>query len=61
MERLLLISGSEVGKRIAEHASLVDAAIAAGTGHLAYIARGDARSDSHDLARLIRREPTPLR
>ena len=24
------------------------------------IARGDARTDSHDLGRLIRREPTPL-
>jgi NAD(P)H dehydrogenase (quinone) len=37
----------------ADHASFV-VRIEEGT------ARGDARTDSHDLARLIRREPTPL-
>jgi NAD(P)H dehydrogenase (quinone) len=36
VERLLLISGSEVGNRAAEHANVVNAAAAAGVGHLVY-------------------------
>lgn len=36
VESLLLISGSEVGNRVAEHTHVVDAAAAAGVGHLVY-------------------------
>ncbi|MEU6957350.1 NmrA family NAD(P)-binding protein [Streptomyces sp. NPDC045714] len=35
-DRVLLISGSEVGKRVAQHAAVVDAAKAAGVAQLAY-------------------------
>jgi NAD(P)H dehydrogenase (quinone) len=35
-DRLLLISGSEVGKRIAQHKAVIDAAAAAGVAQLAY-------------------------
>ncbi|WDG29344.1 SDR family oxidoreductase [Streptomyces sp. CA-278952] len=35
-DRVLLISGSEVGKRVPQHASVVDAAKAAGVAQLAY-------------------------
>ena len=36
VEHLLLISGSEVGNRAAEHANVVDAAVAVGAGLLVY-------------------------
>jgi NAD(P)H dehydrogenase (quinone) len=36
-ERVLLISGNEVGKRTAQHAAVVDAAEAAGVAQLAYV------------------------
>ena len=48
VERLLLISGSEVGDRLAEHANVVNAAIAAGVGHLVYTSV--LRADSTQLA-----------
>lgn len=35
-DRVLLISGSEVGKRVAQHTSVIDAAKAAGVAQLAY-------------------------
>lgn len=35
-DRVLLISGSEVGKRVAQHAAVIDAAKAAGVAQLAY-------------------------
>ncbi|WP_097982450.1 NmrA family NAD(P)-binding protein [Streptomyces sp. f150] len=35
-DRVLLISGSEVGRRVAQHAAVVDAAKAAGVAQLAY-------------------------
>ncbi|MET4668593.1 MULTISPECIES: SDR family oxidoreductase [Streptomyces] len=35
-DRVLLISGSEVGKRVAQHTALIDAAKAAGVAQLAY-------------------------
>jgi NAD(P)H dehydrogenase (quinone) len=46
--RLLLISGSEVGNRVAEHTSVVDAAVAAGVGHVVYTSV--LRADSTQLA-----------
>lgn len=36
IDQLLLVSGSEVGRRIAQHTAVVEAAAAAGVGHLAY-------------------------
>lgn len=36
IERVLLISGSEVGKRVAQHTAVIEAARAAGVGLLAY-------------------------
>lgn len=35
-EKLLLVSGSEVGQRLAQHRNVVDAAVAAGVGLIAY-------------------------
>ena len=48
VERLLLISGSEVGNRLAEHTNVVNAALAAGVGHLVYTSV--LRADSTQLA-----------
>lgn len=36
VERVLLISGSEVGQRTKQHLTVIDAAVAAGVGHLTY-------------------------
>ncbi len=36
VERVLLISGSEVGKRVAQHGAVIEAAAAAGVSHLVY-------------------------
>jgi NAD(P)H dehydrogenase (quinone) len=36
VDRLLLVSGSEVGARVAQHANVVNAAKAAGVGYIAY-------------------------
>lgn len=36
VDRLLLISGSEVGRRVAQHSTVVRAAAAAGVGHIVY-------------------------
>jgi len=36
VERLLLISGSEVGQRSTQHATVIDAALAAGVAHISY-------------------------
>ncbi|MEO3937155.1 NmrA family NAD(P)-binding protein [Dermatophilaceae bacterium Soc4.6] len=36
VDRLLLVSGSAIGQRARQHAVVVDAAIAAGVGHIAY-------------------------
>ncbi|MDT8911763.1 NAD(P)H-binding protein [Amycolatopsis sp. PS_44_ISF1] len=35
-DRVLLISGSEIGKRVPQHTAVIDAAKAAGVAHLAY-------------------------
>lgn len=36
VDRLLLVSGSELGNRVAQHSAVVDAAVAAGVGRLFY-------------------------
>lgn len=36
VKRLLLVSGSELGNRIAQHSAVIDAAVVAGVGRLAY-------------------------
>lgn len=36
VERLVLVSGSEVGKRVAQHTSIIEAAVAAGVQLIAY-------------------------
>ena len=36
VDRLLLVSGSEVGSRVAQHGNVIDAARAAGVGFIAY-------------------------
>lgn len=47
VDRLLLVSGSEVGQRIAQHANVIDAARRAGVGFLAYTSI--TRADTSDL------------
>src|SRR6476619_1014931 len=37
VDRLLLVSGSEVGQRIAQHANVIDAAKRSGVGFVAYM------------------------
>jgi NAD(P)H dehydrogenase (quinone) len=46
-EKLLLISGSEVGQRIEQHTNVVNAAVAAGVSLIAYTSA--ARADDTDL------------
>lgn len=48
VDRLLLVSGSEVGHRIAQHANVIDAAKRAGVGFVAYTSI--TRADTSDLA-----------
>ncbi|GAA2743929.1 SDR family oxidoreductase [Terrabacter aerolatus] len=48
VDRLLLVSGSEVGQRIAQHANVIDAAKRAGVGFVAYTSI--TRADTSDLA-----------
>jgi len=48
VDRLLLISGSAVGQRVAQHRNVVNAAQAAGVGFIAYTSAPQA--DSTDLA-----------
>lgn len=47
VDRLLLVSGSEVGQRIAQHANVIDAAKRAGVGFVAYTSI--TRADTTDL------------
>jgi NAD(P)H dehydrogenase (quinone) len=47
IDRLLLVSGSAVGQRIAQHANVIDAAKAAGVGFVAYTSI--TRADTSDL------------
>src|SRR5690554_575920 len=48
VDRLLLISGSAVGQRVAQHRNVVNAAQAAGVGFIAYTSA--PKADSTDLA-----------
>ncbi len=47
VDRLLFVSGSEVGQRIAQHANVIDAAKRAGVGFVAYTSI--TRADTSDL------------
>ncbi|PVU81458.1 NAD(P)-dependent oxidoreductase (plasmid) [Cellulomonas sp. WB94] len=49
-ESVLLVSGSEVGRRVAQHAQVIDAAQAAGVRHLAYTSAPHADTTSLILA-----------
>ncbi|WP_213450167.1 NAD(P)H-binding protein [Rhizomonospora bruguierae] len=49
-DRLLLVSGSEVGRRLAQHSAVVDAAVAAGVRFLAYTSILKADTSSVPLA-----------
>jgi hypothetical protein len=60
-------TGTRLEYRNVSPGELRDILITAGmdADHASFVVRieegiGDARTDSHDLARLIRREPTPL-
>lgn len=62
-EKLLLISGTRVGARVAQHQAAVDAAVAAGVGHVVYTSfigiddpanPAEVRHDHIETERLIR-------
>ncbi|QXT63240.1 SDR family oxidoreductase [Tessaracoccus palaemonis] len=50
VDRLVLISGSEVGKRLAQHTSIINAAKAAGVALIAYTSLLNADTSTLDLA-----------
>lgn len=50
VDRLVLVSGSEVGKRLAQHTNIVEAAKAAGVGFLAYTSLLKADTSELSLA-----------
>lgn len=50
VERLLFVSGSEVGKRVAQHASVINAAKSAGVGLIAYTSLLNASESALSLA-----------
>ena len=50
VDRLLLVSGSEIGQRIAQHTAVIDAAKAAGVGRIAYTGILKAGNTSNPLA-----------
>ncbi|GCE44477.1 NADPH:quinone oxidoreductase 2 [Rhodococcus wratislaviensis] len=50
VDKLLLVSGSEVGQRVAQHANVIDAAKAAGVGFVAYTSVLDAQNSTIGLA-----------
>ena len=56
IDRLLLISGSEVGQRRAQHANVIEAAKAAGVGFVAYTSI--LRADSSPLALAVEHKAT---
>ena len=64
VEKLLLISSSEVGQRAPQHAAVIDAATKAGVKLLADtdvgITRGELDDRSGEMHRLIGRATTPL-
>ena len=50
VDRLVLVSGSEVGQRLAQHTSILDAAKAAGVGFIAYTSLLNAETSELSLA-----------
>ncbi|NCT89433.1 SDR family oxidoreductase [Cellulomonas sp. APG4] len=50
VDRLLLVSGSEPGNRVALHGAVIDAAVAAGVSRIAYTSILDAGASSNPLA-----------
>ena len=50
VDRLVLVSGSEVGRRLAQHTSILDAAKAEGVGFIAYTSLVNADSSELSLA-----------
>jgi len=50
VDRLLLVSGSEVGQRVAQHQNVIDAAKAAGVGHVVYTSAPRASTSELILA-----------
>lgn len=50
IEQVLLISGSEFGKRVEQHGAVIDAAAAAGVAHLAYTSVTGAATSSMMVA-----------
>ena len=50
VDRLLLISGSEMGQRVAQHGNVIEAARAAGVGSIAYTSIPDATDSPLQLA-----------
>ncbi len=50
VDKLLLISGSEVGARVPQHTNIIDAAKAAGVGFVAYTSIPDAPNNTLRLA-----------
>jgi NAD(P)H dehydrogenase (quinone) len=50
VDRVLLISGSEVGQRVAQHRTVVEAAAANGVGHLVYTSAPKATTADFALA-----------
>jgi NAD(P)H dehydrogenase (quinone) len=50
VDKLLLVSGSEVGQRVAQHANVIDAANTAGVGFVAYTSILDAQNSPIGLA-----------
>ncbi len=56
VDRLLLVSGSEVGQRVAQHAAVIDAAKAAGVGRILYTSI--LRADTSEIALAVEHKAT---
>lgn len=50
VDRLLLVSGNEVGKRLLQHTSVIEAAVAAGVGSITYTSLTKADTSTLSLA-----------
>jgi NAD(P)H dehydrogenase (quinone) len=50
VETLLLISGSDIGRRVAQHTAVIDAAQAEGVGHIVYTSLLRAKTSTLSLA-----------
>lgn len=50
VDRLLLVSGNELGQRVAQHQQVVDAALADGVAHVVYTSAPQARTSALILA-----------